>query len=162
MDQSTTTKRRNTASLLTATQLKARVWTDALIRDLLGPPDSTKMNPHYRSGPPMRLYDLSRVEAAEASWLWADRAEATRRRKEAAARAVKTKHAKLLRHLESVVIPLPVLCADEITHLACDHYNKRLYDCGDSESWEANSASDSEFLVRISVNYLRHCLSDYD
>ena len=51
MNQGTATERR-----YTATQLKARGWTDALIRDLLGAPDQTRINPHHRSGPPMRLY----------------------------------------------------------------------------------------------------------
>ena len=50
MDQDTTTERRNTAIQLTATQLKARGWTDTLIRDLLGAPDQTRINPHHRKG----------------------------------------------------------------------------------------------------------------
>jgi len=88
MNQGITTERRNTATQLTATQLKARGWTDALIRDLLGAPDQTRVNPHYRSGPPMRLYEVGRIEKVEGSVAWATRAEATQRRKKGAAQAV--------------------------------------------------------------------------
>jgi hypothetical protein len=48
--------------LLGTVALKARGWTGTLIRRFLPTPDRTKVNPHYRSGPPMRLYDLARVE----------------------------------------------------------------------------------------------------
>ena len=88
MNQGITTERRNTAIQLTATQLKARGWTDALIRDLLGAPDQTRVNPHYRSGPPMRLYEVGRIEKVEGSVAWTTRAEATQRRKKGAAQAV--------------------------------------------------------------------------
>lgn len=46
--------------------LKARGWTDGLIRTFLGEPDRLARNPHYSSaGAPMRLYLLQRVEDAE-------------------------------------------------------------------------------------------------
>ena len=41
---------------LTKSQLKDRGWTDSLIRKFLSEADKTRTNPHYRSGPPMRLY----------------------------------------------------------------------------------------------------------
>lgn len=162
MDQGTTTERRNTATLLTATQLKARGWTDALIRDLLGAPDQTRINPHYRSGPPMRLYEVGRIEKVEGSAAWAARAEATQRRKKGAAQAVETKRANLRAHLEAVKITLPVLDQADLLRLACTHFNQRLYDRGDFESWEATSESEAAFLQRITVNYLRHMMPAYD
>ena len=157
MNQGTATERR-----YTATQLKARGWTDALIRDLLGAPDQTRINPHYRSGPPMRLYEVRRIEKVEGSAAWAARAEATSRRKEGASRAVETKRAKLQVHLEAVEITLPMLDADALTQLACGHYNQRQSDRGFLDWREATPASETAFLRRITVNYLRHCLSDYD
>jgi len=162
MDQGTTTEGRNTSALLTATQLKARGWTDALIRDLLGAPDQTRINPHYRSGPPMRLYEVRRIEKVEGSAAWAARAEATSRRKEGASRAVETKRAKLQVHLEAVEINLPMIDADALTQLACDHYNQRQYDRRDFDGWDATPASDPAFLERISVNFLRHAMSEYN
>ena len=157
MNQGTATERR-----YTATQLKARGWTDALIRDLLGAPDQTRINPHYRSGPPMRLYEVRRIEKVEGSAAWAARAEATQRRKEGGAQAVETKRARLQAHLDAVEINLPMIDADALTQLACGHYNQRQYDRGNFDGWDATPASDPAFLQRISVNFLRHCLSDYD
>jgi len=148
--------------LITVSAPKKRGWTDALVRDLLGPPDETKSNPHHRSGPPMRLYALSRVEAAEASAGWAARSEAARKRKESAARAVGTKRVQLLSRLGAVQIKVPVLDGNELTLLACAHYNQRQIDRGDFDYREATSTSDATFLARINVNYLRHCLSDYE
>ena len=38
-----------------------------MIRDLLGKPDALRDNPHYKSADPMRLWQLQRVEAVEAT-----------------------------------------------------------------------------------------------
>lgn len=35
-----------------------RGWSRAMVDSILGKADETRRNPHYRSGPPMRLYDL--------------------------------------------------------------------------------------------------------
>ena len=46
--------------------LKARGWTDSLIKTFLGEADKLARNPHYTwAGAPMRLYLLERVEAVE-------------------------------------------------------------------------------------------------
>ncbi len=45
--------------------LKARGWTDGAIKNFLGDPDATRPNPYSKSKPPMLLWEISRVEAAE-------------------------------------------------------------------------------------------------
>jgi hypothetical protein len=70
--------------------LKARGWTDSLLRTFLGEPDKLAANPHYSSaGAPMRLYLLERVEAAERTSAFIERraklAAQTARRKATAA-----------------------------------------------------------------------------
>jgi hypothetical protein len=53
---------------ITPTRLKSdRGWTDALIKRFLGDPDELAVNPNYSSGPRMRLYDIDRVMAVEAT-----------------------------------------------------------------------------------------------
>jgi hypothetical protein len=42
-----------------------RFWTDSLIRKFLGEPDKLGINPHYRTGPKVRLYNLKRVVDVE-------------------------------------------------------------------------------------------------
>ena len=152
MDQGTTTEGRNTSALLTATQLKARGWTDALIRDLLGAPDQTRINPHYRSGPPMRLYEVRRIEKVEGSAAWAARAEDTQRSKKGAAQAMETKRAFLRSHLDAVEITLPMLDEADLTQFACDYYNQRQFDRGVREWQEATHASDLTILHRFIVS----------
>lgn len=160
MSQTANIKQFDKTTLITATKLKARGWTDALIHDLLGPPDVITKNPckHW----PTRLYDISRVEAIEAFAPWADRAKATRRRKEAKARAMEAMRTQLLSRLEAVSITVPILNEQELIRLACDHYNQRRYRRGDFVGREATPTSDIVFLHRIAVDYLRHTMSDYD
>ncbi len=86
--------------LLTA-GLKARGWTEGLIRRLLGEPALLRPNPHYHSGAPMRLYALDRVKSLEQSDIWTQTAATRARRKGAAAQAVLTKKQRLRAYLVS-------------------------------------------------------------
>lgn len=52
---------------LSAAGLRARGWTAGMIRRLLGEPDLRRANPLSRTAPPIRLYSVERVEAAERS-----------------------------------------------------------------------------------------------
>ncbi|GAB7107673.1 hypothetical protein JCM4814A_59870 [Streptomyces phaeofaciens JCM 4814] len=52
---------------LSTAGLRARGWTPAMVRRLLGEPDLTRPNPYVRCAPHTRLYRLERVEAAERS-----------------------------------------------------------------------------------------------
>ena len=52
--------------LISASGLKwERFWTDSLIKKFLGEPDKLGINPHYRTGPKVRLYNLKRVVEVE-------------------------------------------------------------------------------------------------
>ena len=50
---------------LTASQLKARGWTEGLTRSVLGEPDKRRKNPNHPSAALMRLYFMERVLDAE-------------------------------------------------------------------------------------------------
>jgi hypothetical protein len=52
---------------LPVSELLRRGWTHGLIGKLLGAPDQLERNPHYGSGPKMRLYARARILQAEAS-----------------------------------------------------------------------------------------------
>jgi hypothetical protein len=52
-------------SQTTPSEMKRHGWTEAAINSILGTPDRLAINPHYSSGPPMRLYRVERVLAAE-------------------------------------------------------------------------------------------------
>jgi hypothetical protein len=74
-----------------AAGLKARGWTETMIRDLLGDPDWLADNPHCKSAAPMRLWRVQRAGQAEASPGFAARQEQARRACAAAAKAAETK-----------------------------------------------------------------------
>ncbi|GHH53514.1 hypothetical protein FHS35_004781 [Streptomyces umbrinus] len=52
---------------VSAAGLRARGWTDGIVRRLLGEPDRLSAHPRFRSAPWTRMYRVERVEAAEQS-----------------------------------------------------------------------------------------------
>jgi hypothetical protein len=148
--------------LLAKSQLLARGWTAGLIAKYLGEPDELRTNPHYKSGPKMRLYAWSRVEPLERK-KWFLEAKAKRAARSASAkRAVETKENKLLNWIDNLDVQIPRRPVNELVGRAIAHYNDREGErFGDSGRW-ADLDSDSEFLVRITENYLRHGLTDYE
>ncbi|MDQ0580338.1 hypothetical protein [Streptomyces rishiriensis] len=50
---------------VSAAGLRMRGWTGPLVFRLLGPPDRLSVDPRARAAPPLRLYRVERVEAAE-------------------------------------------------------------------------------------------------
>lgn len=150
---------------VTLSTLKSRGWTESMVRDLLGDPDVQSPNPHYRSGPPMRLYSIARVESVEETPAWADRrdkaAAHSESRRASASKAAATKRAKLLAWVNKLRIDVPRIDDDKLTELACNHYNDLWADRGKSHKY-ADPSDDPEFLDRITVNYLRHVGSKYE
>jgi hypothetical protein len=150
--------------------LRERGWTDAIIARHLGEPDELAPNPHHRSGPPRKLYLITRVEAAEASPGFAADREGTSRRRESARKATATKHAAMLAHLARVAVSVPVLDRDELVRRACRHYNRRKEEVAmdraergqETDYTPATADSSPGFLDRISVNFLRHALSSFE
>ena len=71
--------------------LKARGWTEAMIRDLLGEPDVLTDNPHFKTAAPRRLWLLQKVAAAEATAEFTTRRDRAARRCAAAAKAAGTR-----------------------------------------------------------------------
>ncbi len=47
--------------------LGERRWTKSLIRRFAATPDKTTVNMNYRSGPPMKLFIVERIEAIEST-----------------------------------------------------------------------------------------------
>ena len=80
-----------TVECIGAPGLKARGWTEAMIRDILGEPDVLTDNPHYKTAAPRRLWRLQKVEAAEASPEFTLRRERAARQCAAAAKASETR-----------------------------------------------------------------------
>lgn len=152
-----------TEQLLAVSQLKARGWTDTLIVRFLGDADERRTNPHYRSGPPMKLYKMQRVEQVEASAEFREVQDTRKSKRDAAQKALATKKQKITNYVEHLKIEVPQLAKDELIRRACDNYNFRQWDRPNNHDFcSADKNSDPLFLERICVNYLRHCLTKYE
>lgn len=146
--------------MLTMRELRARGWTPAMVRDLLGDPDELRPNPVYRSAAPMGLCAVARAIAAEADTAFAQRVASSRKRSAASARVAARKRQELLAEVAKVPVPVPLLARKRLIREACVSYNA-LHD-GQTDHIPATQGSDPEFLERITVNYLRHELSSYE
>lgn len=157
-----------TDALLNLAGLKERGWTPAMVRRLLGEPDAEKPNPYYRSAAPMRLYAHARVVEAEAREEWKKAREQAERRSE----AMKLRAAKLSAEAAEKACALPIEIPRfgnaALTRKACAHYNAHsearahAYRRYEGPTGGATPDSDPPFLMRITVNFLRHECSDYE
>ena len=146
-----------------ASGLKYRGWTDALIKRFLSEHDKECPNPYYRHAAPMRLYSAERVERIEESQAFKEAVEKSSKRKEsakkAAVKAVETKKQKALEYAMTVEITIPRMNIKKLYRRACEHYNEIHYEHG---KWAYPKYCNTEFLSRISVNFLRHECSEYE
>ena len=156
-----------TQEYITKPHLKNRGWTDAMVKKFLGAPDATKPNPHYKSAAPMGLWDAKRVSKAERTAEWKAEREKSAGRKASAQKAVKTKTDKAKEFAQMVEIHVPVMDYDKLLEKACKSYNKwHQYDRNGYINFDFEpadpTASDKDFLHRITTNYLRHECTSYE
>lgn len=126
-------------------------------------PDDIRGNPHYRCAAPMKLYLREKVAAlktdAEAQKFF----EGAARRRLSAQKAVETKLDKI--QTECVkwkpVIHKGKRSLEDVVRSAIRAYNEFGREQGSNRS-PATRKSDPEFLARITRNYIRHELTDYD
>lgn len=178
----------NQQGFYTKSQLKEKGWTKGLIEKFLPEPDKTKKNPHYRSGPPMQLYLSEKVEQVESTAEFGEAKEKASKRQESARKAAKTRRANLSKWRRDLIrdmqLNLPRYSHEVLRDLAINDYNAELErrerrrqerldrrmlrgmewqeDYHDDVEQEASPLSDAKFLSRITVNYARHSLTNYD
>jgi hypothetical protein len=138
-------------------------WTLTLIDRLLGEPDARRKV--RGQAHPLCLYDEARVEATEASDAFTKAQEAIARRKASAQKGVATKTAKLLDQVRAMEVT--VHAVPGVQARAIEDYNARQERRAEwygyaNDTMPANVHSDRDFLERITVNYIRHSLTEYD
>ena len=134
-----------------------------MIDRFLAEPDKLAVNPHYRSGPPRKLYLQSRVDEIEASDVFKIAKRRAAPRKAAAKKAVATKARDTERYVERLIVVVPRIADADLAERACNHYNFRAAPRSDEDYFRpATPQSDGRFLERITVNYLRHRLTQYE
>lgn len=139
--------------------LKEKGWTDRLVKIFLPEPDLEKINPIYKSASPQKLYLQSRVEEIENSTKFKCELEKSKKRKVSSKKAVETKEQKLFREIKNFKRPnLPEISKNKLIEKAILHYNIIHFESGKF----ACMSDDKEFLDRISVNFIRHEVSNYE
>jgi len=151
---------------ITKSALKERGWTDLLIKTFLPEPHKTCRNPHYSSGSPMCLYKLSVAKKIERSKKFCVKFASIEKRKQGAKKAVKTKLANLRKDISEIKIEILKLPGYILLRRAIAHYNNmqilREIEGFNTCGCCANKNSDKQFLNRIEVNYLGHCMTPYE
>lgn len=151
--------------LLTLAHLKKRGWTPALITRFLPEPDSIKQNPYYRRGAPMRLYQQARVEAIEATPEFREAQQRAARRSISAKASAQRRAEALIAQARVTPITVRRVPLDQLQHAAIQAFNTRQVERsleGRYDYLPASKDSDSGFLRRIMVNFVRHELANYD
>ncbi len=147
--------------MLSKSQFKQRGWTEGMIKVFLPMPDETKVNPKYASASPMKLYKTARIQQVEASADFVAKKQAADKRKAAAKKATATKQRQMDEYLENLDIEVLRMDKDKLIEEACGAYNEWHWSRSDEDCY-ADKNSNPLFLERITVNYLRHCLSRYE
>lgn len=142
---------------LARSQVLKRGWTKGLIDRFLGDADELRENPYYRSSSPMKLYKAQRVEKSETLPEFLEAQRNRRGKRQAAQKALQTKKQKTAEYVASVKIEVPMIEKCTLIQKACAHFNS----WSQRDRW-ASENSDPTFLERICVNYLRHCLTEYE
>jgi hypothetical protein len=137
-----------------------RGWTEALIQKFLGAPDATAPNPHYRSGSPMKLYLLKRVEETEKLPEFVVAKEKASKRSQTGKRVQATLATKLIERAWRLPLQITKYANGAVLHFAIEDYNDWHSDFDNFVP--ATPKSDRDFLERIQVNYIRHQLTQYD
>lgn len=128
-------------------------WTATLVSRLLGDPDK-RINKYGRD---LGLYAVARVEQAEGEPEFAQAQAAIAKRRLSAAKAVETKKVKLLDAIRTTPITVEKFTQHKLLRRAIDRYNARSH----GRSF-ASLSDDPLFLERITVNFIRHDLTQYD
>ncbi len=160
-------KRRTPRPTLVGTGvLKDRRWTETLITRFLMPADKLVQNPNHRSGPPMRLFDIKRVEAIEATAAFQEAKTGALKRSDAGLKAADTKRKQLMAKVEAMRITVHKLDSRQVMARAIKEYNAFKGDIamerGNFDWTPASTDSDPAFLERIQINCIRHSLTEYD
>ena len=151
----------NNEVLITNPELKARGWTDSVVRKYLGKPDGYRDNPRYRSAPKTKLYNLSRVAEMERRPEVLEALQKAAIRSETSRKSAKMQSKRLLEYIRNLNIEVPSMPEDVLIEKACSHYNGLWIGRGDYDRY-ASPLSPKHFLSRISVNFLRHEMTNYE
>ena len=148
-----------TKQFITKTDLiSIRKWSDRLIKKYMPVPDEIRNNPHYGRASEMKLYKISRVESIEKNEQFLIDFEKTTLRRKSSLKMVETKKDNLLIQISEFPISVEIIPRYELVPLVIDDYNNRNY----YKDYLTLRDLDQSTLERLTVNYIRHQLTEYE
>jgi hypothetical protein len=141
---------------ITLAQLRKRGWTESLVERFLPECQATMSNPHYKTGPRIKLYAVTRVEAIEARVEFQAVAERAKPRREASKRAAVTRKSRLTELIERIAIAVPRFEWQTLIDKARKQYHVHATRPASLAAPEAERRP--ERLERLAVDYLRHVI----
>jgi hypothetical protein len=127
---------------------------------LLGKPDRLAVNPHYRSGPKVQLFDRERAVAAERDPTWLAYQEKRAVRSVAATKAAETQRQALMEQIELMKIDVMRLPVERI--MAESLASWRDWQTNRGNSLADGGLAPDDVRRRWALNYIRHELTRYD
>jgi hypothetical protein len=167
------------SNLVTQSTLKERGWTTKAIETFLGDPDKVAPNPRYKKAAPMRLWERTRVEAAEQSQPYIEwQAKTAQRRQKQSETMTKVMEVKRQETIDWVATEIQpqidralsqVTDGETLKHLeqeAVDSWYQLQLDrhkgYGDYPQKPNLDSLDLATRIRWVENYTRHQLTDYE
>jgi hypothetical protein len=125
-----------------------------------GEPDQIKRNPMFRKAAPMQLFLRERIQKILDDPANAKELISSSRRRMAANASVDLRVSEAIKIAKEVPISVRKIDSSDLRQKAIKHYEKRSQERGDF-NFVSEDAPDS-FVTRITVNYLRHCCTQYE
>jgi hypothetical protein len=141
---------------ITLSELRKRGWTDSLVERFLPECQATMTNPHYKTGPRIKLYVVARVQAIEASAAFQAAAERAKPRREASKRAAVTRKSRLTELIDRIAVAVPRFDWQTLIAKACKQYHVQATGPAPPTAREAEGRAVR--LERLAVDYLRHVI----
>ena len=143
-------------------QLLDRGWSESLIKRFMPEPDKTKTNPAYRKAPPMKLYSTDRIAEIESTADFQQAQQKADARRLTGLLVAGRRRSVTLAKVEALPEPeLPDWNREKLIARAVRNYNAIWENRGREDKF-ATVDADECFLQRITVNYIRHMLTEYE
>jgi hypothetical protein len=140
-------------------ELLERGWTLTGITKFLKFHDLEKINPKFKNASSLKLFKIERVKQIEETDKFKIWLEENKKKKISSEKAVKTKETKLLELINSIKINvLEIPLKNAIYNAIDDYYSFNI----ERDRDVYVDKNDIEFINRITVNWIRHKMTEYD